>query len=406
MSEFVPHDAIVLCGGRGTRLRPVVSDRPKPLAWVAGRPFISHVLEPLERFGIRRCVLATGYLGDQFERVFGSRFGKMELDYSPEPEALGTGGAFRLALDRLGGERTVALLNGDSFCECDWHAFTRAHRTAGFPATMAVVPSRAAGRFGGPVCDGAGKVVSFVAASENDVLINAGIYLIEPKIGREISGNRVCSIENDIFPFWAEAGSLQAVSVPGPLLDIGLPESFLAAQRYFRRDSVPKFSRTEELRALNPEAAAMLTPRAATEINRWKLAVGVIARDVRGNILMERRADCGLWGLPGGRMDFGESVEATACREFREETGLEIRVERLVGVYSDPTDRILSYDNGDIVQCVTIVVEASIGGGDLKLSNESQEMAFFSPASIPREVLPQAHDCLIDCLTHTEARVR
>ncbi len=403
MSESKIGRAVILCGGKGKRLRPAVSDRPKPLAWIAGRPFISYLLEELEIASVRHCVLATGYLGGQFQQVLGNSFGKMALGYSHEETALGTGGALRQAMAHLPGEGPVAILNGDSYCACDWSRLVAAHRDSGRLATMVVTPFRGPGRFGSPICDDSGAVVAFAPAHGEDSLINAGIYLVEPAVCGEIPADRECSLEREIFPGWATGGKLHGFRSEGPLLDIGLPETFYLAQRIFRRAKPPEFLDVQKLSELTPESAAMFAQKDPAEINKWKLAVGVILRNVRGEILLERRADCGLWGLPGGRMDLGESARDTAIREVHEETGLEISVKRLVGVYTEPVGRVISYEGGDVVQCLTIVVEASVTGGTLGLSPESTAAEFFPPDKLPPDTLPPAQECLIDCLQKVEA---
>ena len=107
-------EAIVLAGGFGTRLRGIVDDVPKPLAPVAGRPFLAWLLDRLAASGIRRCILATGYMSDAIERTIGTRWQGMEIAYSVEPEPLGTGGAIRLAVMQLRGT-SVHVLNGDTW---------------------------------------------------------------------------------------------------------------------------------------------------------------------------------------------------------------------------------------------------------------------------------------------------
>src|SRR5438094_528454 len=94
-------EAVILAGGLGTRLRSAVADRPKVMAEVCGRPFLAHLLDQLAGQGVRRVVLCTGYRGEQVEAAFGDAYGALALDYSPEPEPLGTGGALRLALPRV-----------------------------------------------------------------------------------------------------------------------------------------------------------------------------------------------------------------------------------------------------------------------------------------------------------------
>lgn len=122
-----------------------------------------------------------------------------------------------------------------------------------------------------------------------------------------------------------------------------------------------------------------------------RAGVGLILLDADGRILLERRCDNGFWGLPGGRIEPGESIEQTAVREAREETGLEIEVTRLLGVYSGPEDRVASYPD-NTVQLVDIVLEAKIISGQLTRSEESLELGFFKIGQFPpeAEIVPPA----------------
>jgi len=123
--------------------------------------------------------------------------------------------------------------------------------------------------------------------------------------------------------------------------------------------------------------------------------VGVLIRDEAGRILLERRSDCGFWGIPGGRVDPGESVERTAVREALEETGLTVRVTGLYGVYSDGRTRLVTFPDR-VVQLVDTIVEAQITGGRLKISSESLELGFFSLDKLPPGIVPPAMEILPD----------
>ncbi len=132
-----------------------------------------------------------------------------------------------------------------------------------------------------------------------------------------------------------------------------------------------------------------------------RIGVGVIVVRDDGSVLLEKRADCGLWGLPGGRVDPGESLTEAAVREVQEETGLTVTLRGLVGVYSDPNERrIATYpDNGDRVHLVDAVLEAGEPRGALTRSVESEELVFFEPANIPwNEVCAPARKPLADFL--------
>jgi dTDP-glucose pyrophosphorylase/ADP-ribose pyrophosphatase YjhB (NUDIX family) len=399
--------AVVLAGGLGTRLRAAVADRPKPLAWVAGRPFVCHLLEVLEKMGVRRAILATCHQAEQFPARLGTEFGAMRLDYSVETEPLGTGGAIRKACETVTTPYTL-VLNGDSFVEFDAVQLLAGHPADEEVFTIVVQGTAAGARFGSVRYDEGRRVTGFVEKAEQPVEragINAGVYLARTKFFLGLPAGRKISLETEMFPRWAKEGRLRAFPVEGRFIDIGVPASFAEAQVFFRGEVKMDFAPLEELRQSSTKAAALLAPQAVGDINGWKLTVGVIVRDLRGRILLERREDCGLWGLPGGRMNYGETAEQTAVREVREETGLRISVERLVGVYSNPA-RVVSYPNGDVVQPVVVVVEASAQPGEITPSLESLEVIYFFPNSLPRLVMPNAQAALQDCLNSPTSSLR
>jgi ADP-ribose pyrophosphatase YjhB (NUDIX family) len=135
----------------------------------------------------------------------------------------------------------------------------------------------------------------------------------------------------------------------------------------------------------------MFSGRQADENTNVRVGVGVFIRDSAGRILLEKRRDCGLWGLPGGKIEPGERVEQCAIREVAEETGLSVRITRLIGVYSDPAEHIATYpNNGEVVHLIDILLEAEILGGNLDASDESEQVAFFDLDALPAELVPPA----------------
>jgi NDP-sugar pyrophosphorylase family protein len=243
----------ILAGGLGTRLRSVVSDRPKVLALVRGLPFLAYLLDQLGQAGIRRVVLLTGYKGEQIEQTFGSRYGNIELDYSAETEPLGTAGALRLALPRLftgaTGAGTVFMLNGDSFCAADLNGFRAFHtnlqrqrgtvaspvQNNGASIVLTRVPDTS--RFGKVEVTADDRVERFVEKQEAGGAgwINAGIYLIPQELVEQIPAGRAVSIEREMFPAWSQKGKLRGFRGEGEFLDIGTPESYRAAEEFFAR---------------------------------------------------------------------------------------------------------------------------------------------------------------------------
>ena len=131
--------------------------------------------------------------------------------------------------------------------------------------------------------------------------------------------------------------------------------------------------------------------------------VMVFVRDSEGRILLEKRSDCGLWGLPGGRLDPGETIEQAAVREVLEETGFQVRITRLLGIYSDPKEgRIVKYPGSPTtVQLVDSSVEAEIISGALRKSKESLDLKFFSSSELPAQnlIVPVLRKPLADFLS-------
>lgn len=116
-------------------------------------------------------------------------------------------------------------------------------------------------------------------------------------------------------------------------------------------------------------------------------------------VLLHKRSDNGAWALPGGAMEIGESIEECAVREMFEETGLQVRIKRLVGVYSDPKNYcILRYPNGYAVHYLIVVYEVEQIGGELLISEESTELRYFDVDALPEGMMPSSRMRVIDTL--------
>ena len=158
---------------------------------------------------------------------------------------------------------------------------------------------------------------------------------------------------------------------------------------------------------MNPIAERMYAKKAADANTRVRVGVGVIVLDSRGWILLEKRSDCGMWGLPGGKIEPGESVTEAAVREVKEETGLNVEITRLLGVYSEPESHIVTFlDNGDVVHLVDILLEAKIRSGELSISSESEALHFFNPTALPSDIVPPALAPLQDFLQGKTGTIR
>ncbi len=227
--------AVILVGGLGTRLRTAVSGRPKVLAEVRGRPFLAYLLDQLVAAGLQQVVLCTGYLGEQVQASFGSTYRGLRLAYSQEPAPLGTGGAIRLAQPLILSE-TALVLNGDSYCDTDLSDFWHWHRACDGEATLRLANVPDTARYGGVQVGVKGQVVRFSekGITGNAGWINSGIYLLGHSFLNAIPEGRPVSLEHEIFPAWVGRG-LYAYEREGRFLDIGTPESYLAAETFFAR---------------------------------------------------------------------------------------------------------------------------------------------------------------------------
>lgn len=226
-------EAIVLAGGLGTRLRSVVPNLPKPMAEVAGQPFLQILLDSLVSKGFSRVVIASGYKADVISKYFGSFYQGLELIYSEEKTPLGTGGAIYKALEFVTGS-SCFILNGDTFFDFD----PRAAQTLceGHPRlAMYSCLVENAGRFGALKLGGPqGAVKAFEEKSKDGPgLINAGIYFSTVEFLRAIEIVSPFSFEEEILPALAQSGQLMVAVGEGEFIDIGIPEELMRAQAIF-----------------------------------------------------------------------------------------------------------------------------------------------------------------------------
>jgi NDP-sugar pyrophosphorylase family protein len=229
-------DAVVLVGGLGTRLRSVISDRPKPLAPVMGRPFLDLLLHQLATSGVvRSVVLAVGYRSNVIREAYseGRRFG-LPIALAEEEVPLGTAGAAANALPNVE-SADLLLLNGDSYIEADLGAHLARHRSSRAHATLMLTPTSFPDRFGTVEVDDHDRVISFrekTAGGPRPALINAGVYVFRRETLDRLPRHRALSLETDVLPGLAASRQLAASTCHGRFIDIGLPETYEAAQSY------------------------------------------------------------------------------------------------------------------------------------------------------------------------------
>jgi D-glycero-alpha-D-manno-heptose 1-phosphate guanylyltransferase len=229
----IPVDAIsafILCGGAGTRLRPVLADRPKSMALIAGVPFLHLLLEQLRRQGVRNVILGTGYMAESIERYFnqGDKFA-VRIRYSREHQPLGTGGALKLAEPLF--NDPVLVLNGDSYSE--WSLARMLELLVTKDADMVVALQSVAdiSRYGRVTLDHDGRVTGFdeKQGRANSGLINAGVYLLRKEIVRHLPAGTAFSLEREILPRLLDR-RIYGMVCSGCFIDIGIPDDLRQAQ--------------------------------------------------------------------------------------------------------------------------------------------------------------------------------
>ena len=138
-------------------------------------------------------------------------------------------------------------------------------------------------------------------------------------------------------------------------------------------------------------------------IDELRAGVAVIIFNEENQVLLQKRADVGLWGIPSGHVEIGETVSQAAIREVKEETNLDISIKKLIGVYSDPNSQIFVYPNGKVVHFITTCFLAEITGGELRCnSDESLEIKFFGQRNLPHDLLKMHPRWLKDALVNRE----
>jgi NDP-sugar pyrophosphorylase family protein len=227
--EDIP--AVLLVGGMGTRLRPILPSKPKPLAPVGDKPFLHLLVLQLRSQGIRRLVMCSGYQANQIEEEFGDgRKWDVKIEYSKELLPLGTAGALKFAGQYLSQDPDFLVMNGDSFLELDIRQFIRFHRQQGGRASIAVRSVPDAARYGTVHLNELDWVIGFSEKTgiREPGVINGGVYVFNRAILQQIPDGTI-SLEKDVLPELVEHG-VYAVEQKGLFIDIGTPEDYARAQ--------------------------------------------------------------------------------------------------------------------------------------------------------------------------------
>ncbi|MFJ5268471.1 sugar phosphate nucleotidyltransferase [Streptomyces sp. NPDC088358] len=229
-------EAILLVGGRGTRLRPLTVNTPKPMVPAAGVPFLTHQLARARAAGVEHIVLATSYLAEVFEPYFGdgSALG-LHIEYVTEEEPLGTGGAIRNVAGRLhsGPDEPVLIFNGDILTGLDIQALVTTHETTGADVSLHLTRVEDPRAYGLVPTDPSGRVTAFLEKPQTPAeivtdQINAGAYVFRRSVIDSIPAGRPVSVERETFPELLATGAhLQGMVDSTYWLDLGTPQAFV-----------------------------------------------------------------------------------------------------------------------------------------------------------------------------------
>jgi NDP-sugar pyrophosphorylase family protein len=222
--------AFVLCGGQGTRLRPVLADQPKSMALISGTPFLQLLLDRLKSQGVYDVILGTGYMAEKIETYFGrGNKSALNIRFSREEKPLGTGGALKLAEPLI--NDPVLVLNGDSYVEWSLALMQELLTAKNADVVILVQAVGDVARYGSVALDLEGRVTQFIekGTAAGPGLINAGVYLLRKQIVRDLPADTAISLEKEVFPCLLNRKVYGLIST-GLFIDIGIPEDLKRAQ--------------------------------------------------------------------------------------------------------------------------------------------------------------------------------
>lgn len=213
--------AIILAGGFGTRLQSVVSDVPKPMAPINGRPFLDYILDELVKFNFDKAVLAVGYKKDIIINHYGNKYKSLKLEYSVENEPLGTGGCVKQALS-LTNDDYIFIINGDTLFKIDYLKMASQHNTS-----IACKYLENFERYGEVVINNDNTITKFNEKKfTTQGYINGGIYYLPKNIFEKYNLPNKFSLEKDLFEIYMKELNIKAYKSNDYFIDIGIPEDY------------------------------------------------------------------------------------------------------------------------------------------------------------------------------------
>ncbi len=230
-----PKFGFILAGGRGTRLKPITDEIPKPLVPLHDKPILEHTLDLFKKFGINKVLLSIGYKGDKIKEYFGNgkRFG-LNITYIEEKEPMGTGGPLNIAKSFL--TDTFVMCNADELKDIDLDEMYLFHKENNAVATIALTTVEDPSKYGVAKLSG-NKILQFIEKPPKEEapskLINAGLYILEPSVLDYLPEGK-CSVERDVFPKIAADGKMYGYHFSGQWFDTGNLERYEKAIKEWR----------------------------------------------------------------------------------------------------------------------------------------------------------------------------
>ena len=226
---------LILAGGKGTRIKHLLNDLPKPMFPVLGKPFLNYVINYLQGFGFKQFIISTGYKGEIIQKKFAAN---SNITFIHETEALGTGGAIINALPYINADNFL-VLNGDTLFLMDYNLMLNFCTNKINYTSIALKVNTETGRYGNVNINAENKIISFAEKDANSTtnLINAGIYLFNKNQIQQLALPKINSVETDVFPLLIQQG-LYGFITEANFIDIGTPETLFMIENFVVKNNL------------------------------------------------------------------------------------------------------------------------------------------------------------------------
>lgn len=232
-------EAIILAGGKGTRLRPLTLTVPKPMVPVAEKPFLYYLLKMLKDEGVTRVIFSVGYLGEQIRDYFGESWLGLELSYVLEKEPLGTGGAISACMDKVADDKVI-VINGDTYCQIDLNEMISSHKQHQAEITIVLKEMFDFDRYGTVDIDMSNGVIKQFNEKRkvNKGYINTGTYCLNKNIFEQYNMPEKFSFETDFMQTKINELKSNAFKTNGYFIDIGVQDDYQRFQKEVERGHI------------------------------------------------------------------------------------------------------------------------------------------------------------------------